>query len=99
VSAVKVSAALRIMGLGGTRDFALYHYVLNRARWNGRAIARLLLAMILDGFLPVGPVVIGIDDTIERRWGHKIAARGPIATPCAPHMVISSKRVACVGSQ
>ena len=53
-----VSAALRIMGLGGTRDFALYHYVLNRARWNSRAIARPLLTMILDRFLPVGPVVI-----------------------------------------
>ncbi len=63
-----VSAALRIMGLGGTRDFALYHYVLNRARWNSRAIDRPLLTMILDRFLPVGPVVIGLDDTIERRW-------------------------------
>jgi hypothetical protein len=69
------------MGLGATRDFSLYHYVLNRARWNSRAIARPLLTMILDGFLPVGPVVIGIDDTIERRWGHKIAARGIYRDP------------------
>jgi len=76
-----VSAALRVMGLGATHDFSLYHYVLNRARWNSRAIARPLLAMILDGFLPVGPVVIGIDDTIERRWGHKIAARGIYRDP------------------
>ena len=76
-----VSAALRIMGLGGTRDFALYHYVLNRARWNSRAIARPLLTMILDRFLPVGPVVIGLDDTIERRWGRKIAARGIYRDP------------------
>ncbi len=76
-----VSAALRVMGLGATRDFSLYHYVLNRARWNSRAIARSLLTMILDGFLPVGPVVIGIDDTIERRWGHKIAARGIYRDP------------------
>jgi len=49
-----VSAALRVMGLGETRDFALYHYVLSHARWNSRAIARTLLTMILDRFLPPG---------------------------------------------
>jgi hypothetical protein len=76
-----VSAALRVMGLGATRDFALYHYVLSRARWNSRAIARTLLTTILDRFLPTGPVVIGIDDTIERRWGRKIAARGIYRDP------------------
>jgi hypothetical protein len=71
-----VSAVLRVMGLGETRDFALYHYVLSRARCSSRDIARMLLTMILDRFQPAGPVVIGIDDTIERRWGRKIAARG-----------------------
>jgi hypothetical protein len=76
-----VSAALRVMGLSAAHDFALYHYVLNRARWNSRAVARTLLTMILDRFLPTGPVVIGIDDTIERRWGRKIAARGIYRDP------------------
>ena len=76
-----VSAALRVMGLGAAHDFALYHYVLNRARWNSRAVARTLLTMILARFLPTGPVVIGIDDTIERRWGRKIAARGIYRDP------------------
>ena len=94
-----VSAALRIMGLGGTRDFALYHYVLNRARWNSRAIAGTLLTMILDRFLPIGPVVIGFDDTIERRWGERSPSAVSIATPCAPRMVISSRRAASAGSR
>ena len=76
-----VSAALRVMGLGAAHDFALYHYVLNRARWNSRTVAYTLLTMILDRFLPTGPVVIGIDDTIERRWGRKIAARGVYRDP------------------
>jgi hypothetical protein len=40
-----------------------------------------LLTTILDRFLPAGPVVIGIDDTIERRWGRKIAARGIYRDP------------------
>jgi hypothetical protein len=76
-----VSAALRVMGLGAAHDYALYHYVLNRARWNSRAVAGTLLTMILDRFLPTGPVVIGIDDTIERRWGRKIAKRGVYRDP------------------
>jgi hypothetical protein len=76
-----VSAALRVMGLGDTADFALYHHVLSQARWNSLTIARKLLTMILDRFLAEGPLVIGIDDTIERRWGKRIAARGIYRDP------------------
>ena len=76
-----VSAALRVMGLGATKDFARYHYVLNHARWSSRAVARKLLAMIVENFAPAGPVVIGLDDTIERRWGPKISARGIYRDP------------------
>ena len=76
-----VSAALRIMGLSQAGDFALYHHVLSQARWDSRAIARKLLTMILDRFLPVGALIIGVDDTIERRWGPKIAARGIYRDP------------------
>jgi len=75
-------------GLGAAHNFALYHYVLNRARWNSRTVAYTLLTMILDRFLPTGPVVIGIDDTIERRWGRKIAAgsvyRDPVPSSHGP---------------
>ncbi len=76
-----VSAALRVMGLAQAGDFALYHHVLSQARWNSRAIARKVLTLILDRFLPGGPLVIGIDDTIERRRGAKIAARGIYGDP------------------
>jgi hypothetical protein len=75
------SAALRVMGLGSTKDFARYHYVLNHARWSPRTVAHKLVTMIFKNFLPSGPVVIGIDDTIERRWGHKISARGIYRDP------------------
>jgi hypothetical protein len=60
---------------------AVDNHVLSRARWDSRAIAGTLLAMILGRFLPEGPVVIGVDDTIERRWGAKIAARGIYRDP------------------
>jgi hypothetical protein len=76
-----VSAALRIIGLGQARDFARYHHVFSRARWNSAAVARKLLLLILDRFAPSGEIVIGVDDTIERRWGHKIAARGIYRDP------------------
>jgi hypothetical protein len=95
-----VSAALRIMGLSATSDFALYHHVLSQARWDSRAIARRLLTMILARFLREGPLVIGIDDTIERRWGAKIAARGIYRDPVrssAPRTATSSRPAACAG--
>ncbi len=76
-----VTQALRVMGLAEHAGFARYHEVLNRARWDARAVARQLLLHLLDKLLPSGPVVIGIDDTIERRWGAKIKARGIYRDP------------------
>ena len=75
-----VTQALRVMGLAD-RGFRRYHEVLNRARWDARAVARQLLLHLLDRLLPSGQVVIGIDDTIERRWGAKIKARGIYRDP------------------
>ena len=76
-----VSQALRVMGLADRPGFSRYHEVLNRARWDGRAVARVLLKQLLDAFLPAGEVVLGVDDTIERRWGPKIKARGLYRDP------------------
>jgi hypothetical protein len=55
------------MGLAEAPNFRRHHEVLRRARWDVRAVARRLLLHVLDRLLPTGPVVIGIDDTIERR--------------------------------
>src|SRR6266446_1257167 len=77
-----VAAALRALGLQEDRAFENYHRVLNRARWSSRALSPLLLALLVRAFVPAGaPVVIGIDDTIERRWGPKIRARGIYRDP------------------
>jgi hypothetical protein len=76
-----VTQALRVMGLSDEPGFSRYHEVLNRARWDARALARRLLLHVLDRLLPAGPVVIGIDDTIERRWGARISARGIYRDP------------------
>ena len=77
-----VTAALRILGRDHDRRFCSFHRVLNRAVWSSRAAARQLLLLLLRTFVPVGtPVVIGLDDTIERRWGPKISARGIYRDP------------------
>jgi hypothetical protein len=71
-----VAAALRAMGLAQERRFARYHRVLSRAAWSGLAVSRVLLGLLVTTFVPTGPLVIGIDETVERRWGPKIAAKG-----------------------
>jgi hypothetical protein len=76
-----VAAVLRMMELGGERWFKNYHRVLSRARWSGLASSRLLLGRLIDAFARQGPLVMGLDDRIERRWGRKIAARGIYRDP------------------
>src|SRR5829696_4758095 len=76
-----VTAALRIMGLDQAPGFAVYHRVLSLGRWSSRAVAHRLLLLLVAAFVPTGPVVVGIDDTIERRWGAKIKARGIYRDP------------------
>lgn len=76
-----VTACLRITGRAGATNFTIYHQVLNRGRWKGRALARTLLGLVVTALAPKGPVIIGVDDTIERRWGARIAARGIYRDP------------------
>lgn len=76
-----VTQVLRVMGLADRPGFGRYHEVLNRARWESRDVARRLLRHLLAVLWPGGEVIIAIDDTIERRWGAKIEARGIYRDP------------------
>src|SRR4051812_9406038 len=76
-----VTGALRVMGLDQGAGFAVYHRVLSTGRWSSRAVAHRLLLLLVAALVPQGPVVIGIDDTIERRWGANIKARGIYRDP------------------
>src|SRR4051795_7612281 len=76
-----VAAALRVMGLGEAAGFAVYHRVLSHGHWCSRTLARRLLLLLVAAFVPHGPVVVGIDDTIERRRGACIAAKGIYRDP------------------
>jgi len=76
-----VTAVLRIMGLSTERHFQNYHRVLNRAVWSNLMLSWVLLRLLLNTFLSIGPVVVGIDETIERRRGAKIKAKGIYRDP------------------
>jgi hypothetical protein len=76
-----VTSCLRIVGLAGEHRFVNYHRVLSRACWNGREASRLLLGLLVRRLVPRGPIVLGIDDTIERRRGKRIQAKGIYRDP------------------
>jgi len=76
-----VTAILRIMGLSAEKHFQNFHRVLNRAVWSSREASRLLLGLLVATFAFWGPVVMGLDDTIERRRGDKIKAKGIYRDP------------------
>jgi len=77
-----VSSALRAMGLDQYKRFHRYHRVLSRARWSSLEVGRVLLGLLVEAFVPEGsPLVVGIDETLERRWGKRIAAKGVYRDP------------------
>jgi hypothetical protein len=85
-----VASALRAAGLGNAPGFANYHRVLSEGRWSGLVLGERLLALLVAAFAPHGlvaafaphgPVVVALDDTLERRWGRRIRARGIYRDP------------------
>jgi hypothetical protein len=76
-----VTNALRVLGLHQEAQFQKYHRVLNRAKWSSRKAAQTLLGLLVRFFVPSGPVLLGIDETLERRQGDKIAAKGIYRDP------------------
>ena len=71
-----IAAVLRVVGLGTERRFENYQRVLSRARWSGLQGAKILLGLLVAILPPGWPVVVGIDETIERRQGRRIKAKG-----------------------
>jgi hypothetical protein len=76
-----VTAVLHIMGLSTDEHFQNYHRLLNRAVWSALAVSRVLLNLLVSTFAPTGPLLLGLDDTIERRRGAKIKAKGIYRDP------------------
>lgn len=77
-----VTAALRVMGLSEEKQFQNYHRVLNRAKWSALDLSRILLGLLVTTFVGQGvPLVIGADETLERRKGEQIKAKGVFRDP------------------
>jgi hypothetical protein len=65
------------MGLADEPHFQTYHRVLNRAIWSPLKASRFLLQFLVAIFSPGWQdLVFGLDDTIERRRGKQINAKG-----------------------
>ncbi len=71
-----VTNCLRALGLAEHPGFTAFHRVLNRNAWSGLALARTLLRAVVAAFVPSGPIVIGVDHTLERRRGRRIGPAG-----------------------
>jgi hypothetical protein len=70
------------MGLDQHKRFHRYHRVLSRASWSSLEASRVLLGVLVEAFVPEGgPLLVGIDETLERRYGKKISARGVYRDP------------------
>jgi hypothetical protein len=95
-----VSSALRAVGLAHLPTFQTYHRVLNRAEWSSLGASRILLQRLITTFAPQGPVVLGIDETIERRHSQKIAAtciyRDPVRSSHSHFVKANELRWICV---
>lgn len=75
-----VASALRVMGLSEEVHFENYHRVLNRAVWCARSLSQTMLKLVVEAFAP-DEIVIGGDETLERRRGEQIAAKGIYRDP------------------
>lgn len=72
----QVTKILRVMGLSKEKNFSRYHNVLSRTKWSGLALAKILLGLLIT-IIPSGwPIIIATDETLERRQGKKIKAKG-----------------------
>lgn len=76
-----VTNVLRLLGLARERRFWRYYRVTSRAVRSPRAASHILRRSLLGTFLPTGPLLFGIDDTIERRRGKGIRAKSLCRDP------------------
>ena len=92
-----VTAMLQLRGRSAASDFQTYHRVLNRAVWSPLTASRLLLRLLVAVFIPSG----ALDDTIARRRGEQIKAKGisrdPVRSSHAHLVKVSGLRwLACM---
>lgn len=72
----RISRILCVMGMAHDKRFEKYHRFLNRDQWNPLFGAQILLGLLIS-LIPSGcPLLFVLDETIERRRGKNIKAKG-----------------------
>lgn len=97
-----VTAILRVMGLSHDRHFQNFHRVLNRARWSPVALGRILLRLLVSTFLPAdAPIIVGLDDHLERRTAPTVPTIGVYrdAVRSHPRHLVTSRGVRWLSMQ
>ena len=75
-----VSSALNILGIGQHGDFAIYHHVLNRARWSPLQLSRVLLLLVAGRLgSSTEPLVFGIDEDGGTTLGPEDCGQGAVS--------------------
>ena len=70
-----VTGILRAIGLSQDSGFSKYHRILNGLDWSAKHGSAILLKILLKMVGEERPVIL-IDETLERRKGKKIRAKG-----------------------
>src|SRR5213083_2890242 len=90
-----VGAALAACGLGQTPHFTTFHRFFNRDRWSALHLSRILLRLLVAAFLTADePLVILLDETLERRRGRRIEYQSWFRDPVRSE---GSRKVHCRG--
>jgi hypothetical protein len=64
------------MGIECEAGFSKYHHLLNRTEWSSLKAAKILFHMLLVFVPDTLPIVLLVDETLERRRGKQIKAKG-----------------------
>lgn len=72
----RISSILHIMGMAHNKGFGKYHRFLNRDEWSPLMGAKILFGLLVSLIPPNQTLMIVFDDTVERRKGRTIKAKG-----------------------
>jgi hypothetical protein len=86
------------LGLAQQPGFQNYHRLLNWARWSACQAAGVLLGLLVEAFVPAGPIVLRLDELLERRRGRKLTGRAPFTgMPPVPAKPVFRRAAAYAG--
>ena len=72
----QVTKILRVMNLSHEKNYSKYHNVLRRAKWSGLDAAKILFGLLIASLPNEFPILVAVDETLERRQGKKIQSIG-----------------------